>query len=404
MTTEEKIEKIRVWLLIQQPWFGQLSCYLLPEENNKIPTAAVDIKGHLYYNKKFLDGLTIEEGRAIFMHEVLHLALRHLARFTMDERDATIWNIAADLKVNEEISRISSVSLPKGCVIASNGTWKHENVLVKSVNEKTTEQIFYDIKKQIKKLPQNSPDDLIMGGGSSKSGKGDGKSGGNDGQTPDGFEEIEDAEAKRLASEWEGRVESACQSAEGSGQGHLPAGVVRELNRLNNPKIHWTSVLKQRYRKMGVKHTWKKPNKNRLPHYFQGRTKQKGIKLVCAVDTSGSMSKEDITNGISEIYGIMKAFPFLEMWVCDCDAEMYNAKKVTKHELSKLLFSGGGGTSFRPVFKWVKKELNDKIDALVFITDLYGDFPSEKPPYETFWVTETKNYDIPFGRKLVLKV
>ena len=87
----------------------------------------------------------------------------------------------------------------------------------------------------------------------------------------------------------------------------------------------------------------------------------------------------------------------------DCDAQVYEARKVKADELSRLLLKGGGGTDFRPVFEWVKKEFSDKIDSLVFFTDLDGSFPKDKPGYETFWVTDSTNATPPFGRKLLLE-
>jgi predicted metal-dependent peptidase len=44
---------------------------------------------------------------------------------------------------------------------------------------------------------------------------------------------------------------------------------------------------------------------------------------------------------------------------------------------------GRGGTSFVPVFEKIK-EMNIKPDALVYLTDGYGTFPSD-PGYHVLW-------------------
>ena len=98
MTTEERITKAKIWLITNKPWFGQLSCYLNPRENNNIPTMSIDIKGNMYYNVKFCQTLSDEKLRAIVCHEILHLAFRHLDRY--GERRFILWNFAADIKGN----------------------------------------------------------------------------------------------------------------------------------------------------------------------------------------------------------------------------------------------------------------------------------------------------------------
>jgi len=215
-----------------------------------------------------------------------------------------------------------------------------------------------------------------------------------------GFEAVSPNQVGRLSREWQGRVYSAAQQS----RGNTPAGVMREIYKLENSELPWNQILKQRFRRMATKHTWQKPSKRYFPQYFfPGRSKASGIKVVAAIDTSGSMSKEQITKAISELYGLATTFQFLELWVTDCDAQVYEAKKVKADELSRLLLQGGGGTDFRPVFEWVKKEFSDKIDSLVFFTDLDGSFPKDPPQYDTFWVTDSTRSNPPFGRKLVLE-
>jgi predicted metal-dependent peptidase len=57
---------------------------------------------------------------------------------------------------------------------------------------------------------------------------------------------------------------------------------------------------------------------------------------------------------------------------------------------------GGGGTSFVPVFKWIEE--NDiEPEALVYLTDMYGDFPSKAPSYPVLWGSISKGVPAPFG-------
>jgi len=389
MVIEERMTKAKIWLLTKRPWFGQLSCYLNLIENKFIPTAGVDLRGNLYYNPEWCDKLTDEQLRGLLCHEVLHLALQHIPR--CGDRKKLLWNIAADLKVNMEIIHDQNMELPPNAIKPDKygNSYSYDGGKIKNITDKTVENCYTIIRKDMKKPPTQDMDLIIST---------------ND---PNAAQELEDkgikpvkaSEVAGLGRDWQSRVYSANQMAKGD----MPAGVARELFKLEHSELPWNNIIKQRLRKLAVRHSWKKPSKRYLPWYFPGRTKNEGVKIVAIIDTSGSMSKGQITKALSELYGLMRAFHFLELWVMDCDAQVYEGKKVQIHELSKLLLSGGGGTDFRPGFKWVKKELNDDIDCLLFFTDMYGDFPKDVPPYETFWITDTKDTKPPFGRRLLLE-
>jgi len=389
MSIDEKMTKAKIWLLTKRPWFGQLSCYLNIIENKFVPTAGIDLRGNLYYNPEWCSKLTDKQFRGLLCHEVLHLALQHIPR--CGDRNKNLWNIAADLKVNIEILNDTDIELPPKALKpdAYGQGYKFDGGKIDNVYEATTENCYTIMRKKMKTPPQTDQDLIIMT------------------DDPKKKQELEDAGIKPISSgqaaglgrDWQSRVYSASQMSKGD----MPAGVAREIFKLEHSELPWGSIIKQRMRKLAMKRSWKKPSKRYLPWYFPGRIKNEGVKIVAVIDTSGSMSKEQITKALSELYGLMRAFTFMELWVTDCDAKVYEAKKVKITDLSKLLLSGGGGTDFRPAFDWVKKNMKDDIDCLLFFTDLCGNFPTEKPSYETFWVTDTKNVNVPFGRRLLLE-
>ena len=394
MIIEERITKAKIWLLTKKPWFGQLSCYINAIENKQIPTAGIDLKGNLYYNPVWTDTLDDRQLRGLLCHEILHLALQHITR--CGDRHQLLWNIACDLKVNEEIQNDSDMDLPPKAIIIDSGygdNYSFNGGKIKNVKEKSAENCYTIIRKEMKKQPPMYQD-LIISSGSGADSEEQRKK-----MEAAGIKPISASQASGLSRGWQSRVYSASQTAKGD----MPAGVAREIFKLEHSELPWNQILRQRLRKIATKHSWKKPSMRYLPWYFPGRIKNEGIKIVAAIDTSGSMTKEQISKAVSELYGLMRTFTFLELWVTDCDAEVYNAKKVKPHDLSRLLLSGGGGTDFRPVFDWIKKEHNNDIDSLCFFTDLYGDFPDTKPPYETYWITDTTDCDVPFGRKLILE-
>lgn len=389
LNIEDRITKAKIWLLTKRPFFGQLSCYLNMIANDKVPTAGVDLTGNLYYNPKWCGKLNDKELRGLLCHEILHLALQHIPR--CGDRMRLLWNIACDLKVNIEINNDSNISLPPGAVAPEgySNDYSFDGGKITNVNEKSAENCYAVLRKAMKKPPTQDTD-LIIASNNPKDQKD---------MEDAGIKPIDAASTASLSRDWQSRVYSASQTAKGD----VPAGVAREIFKLEHSELPWNQIIKQRLRKIACKHSWKKPSKRYLPWYFPGRVKNEGIKMVAAIDTSGSMSKEQITKALSELYGLMRTFQFLELWVTDCDAEVYNVKKVQMHDLSKILLKGGGGTDFRPVFDWIKKEFNNDVDSLCFFTDLYGDFPKTTPPYEMFWITDTKDTKPPFGRCLLLE-
>jgi len=389
LSIDDRITKAKIWLLTKRPWFGQLSCYLNLIANEHISTAGIDLRGNLYYNPIWCNKLSDRELRGLLCHEVLHLALQHIPR--CGDRDKKLWNISADLKVNIEIINDNDMDLPPNALKPDKygQTYTFDGGKISNIYEATAENCYQIMRKHMKTQPQSDQDLIIL---------------------TDDPKEVEDLkkngikavgvqQGAGLGRDWQSRVYSASQMSKGD----MPAGVAREIFKLEHSELPWNSIIKQRFRKLAIKRSWKKPSMRYLPWYFPGRAKNAGIKVMAVIDTSGSMSKEQITKALSELYSLMRTFQFLELFVADCDAQMYSPKKVRIDELAKLLLSGGGGTDFRPAFDYVKKEMHDDIDCLLFFTDLYGDFPKDKPPYETFWITDTKGVNVPFGRRLLLE-
>jgi predicted metal-dependent peptidase len=408
MNIEQRLIKAKVKLLLTEPWFGQLACYLNLKEDKKIPTACINERGDLFYNPDFSNLLSDQELKGLVCHEILHLAYQH--PFRLQNRNLILWNIAADLKVNSEISRNNELALPKGTLTPEYGEWECGDVKIENINEKTSEIIYDELSRSIpsfqvtistgkdgqqkvdiddsnlsgsmKDLIKNFIQDLT--------------------KSSDPKDKIGNEELKELSGTWKERVNSANELC----KGNIPSGLKRELDALQNPDLPWFQIIRQRFSRLVRKRTWRLPNKKWLPHFFPGAEKNKTLKAVIAIDTSGSMSKADITQAMSETLGIANAFSSFTLYVVFNDAEVWDILEVkngNKQKILKLIPKGGGGTDFKPVFNLIKKKFMDKIDCCIFFTDLWGDFPEEAPPYKTYWVSQTTDEEIPFGELIHLK-
>ncbi|MCK4307262.1 hypothetical protein KAW50_03430 [candidate division WOR-3 bacterium] len=404
MTEEERIVKAKVNLLIFQPWFGQLACYLNVIKTDSVPSAAIDEQGNFYFNESYIHGLNDIELRGLVCHEIMHLAFQH--PFRIQDRNMVLWNIAADIKVNEEIRNTNGIELPKGGLIPDYDGIQIGPIRIKDIGDKTTEQIYQELYQKSpkftfkmlsggrlevdienlppswKKIIERLVKDLIKGGKTEK---------------PKTSEEIQ-----ALAREWKERIDAANQQQ----KGNVPAGLLRELGELEYPELPWYQIIRQRLARLEKQRTWRRPSKKYLPFFFPGSIKNRSIKAVVAIDTSGSMSKDDITKAISEVFGLARTFKSFKFWICWIDTQVYDWIEVSaenQRKLKALKPKGGGGTDFRPVFKTIKDKFVDSIDCLVFFTDGYGDFPSKEPMYKTYWVTRSNDIRWPFGRIVKLR-
>ena len=91
------IESIKRKLIIKYPTFGSIIANLGFQASTDIATAGTDGKV-LWYNPKFLDGLSEKQQIFIFAHEVCHVAFEHI--FRSEGKDKRLWNIATDSVIN----------------------------------------------------------------------------------------------------------------------------------------------------------------------------------------------------------------------------------------------------------------------------------------------------------------
>ena len=103
------------------------------------------------------------------------------------------------------------------------------------------------------------------------------------------------------------------------------------------------------------------------------------IDVSVMIDTSGSIGQEELTDFVSEIVGIAKAYKDrIEMKLYTHDTEIQSEFKVENGSIEKikqLKIKGGGGTSFIQPLKQLKDKTkgNDKPKLLVWLTDGEGD-------------------------------
>ena len=72
-----------------------------------------------------------------------------------------------------------------------------------------------------------------------------------------------------------------------------------------------------------------------------------------------------------------------EIEIIECDAEVQ--KKYSYKGRIPEFVSGGGGTSFDPVFEHIRSSRFERYDGCIYLTDGYAPEPTIKPPCKVFW-------------------
>jgi predicted metal-dependent peptidase len=396
---KDKIIKARVGLQKTHPFFSYLALHLAPIETTEIPTMGVDKRGNMWYNPEFVNKMTQDEVKGVVCHEIMHVALEHLNG--LKGKDAQVSNVAMDIVVNDIIME-NGLRLPKEGIIPQN----HEalingNIKIKDINKKCWEIIYAELEKKLpkKKVGSYGFDEHTYGDGKDD---GKGQGGGPDGKgkkLPAGVND-KDFDAKQTVNE---------AYAYAKLQGMAPAGMDRYIEELSYPKMDWKSMLRKFIvREIPFNYNYSRPSKRSIAcGIFMPSVVKESLEIGVAVDTSGSMSPDDLKLCVSEVLGIIKAYDNVKLTVLSCDAEVHTVAEVTcEEDVASLKLEGGGGTDFRPVFEWIGDN-KPAMKLLVFFTDGYGEFPKDAPSTKVLWCVSKGGLPIekiPFGESVELDV
>jgi predicted metal-dependent peptidase len=369
----EKLITARVGLLLKASFFGNLATRLkLVNADEWCGTAATDGR-HFYYNSRFIKMLRPKEIEFLFGHEVLHCVYDHFGR--RGERDPQIWNIANDFCVNADLKEhnVGELITTVPCLYDA----KYKGM--------SSEEVYDDLMKNAKKISledllNKMLDEHLDGEGDSE---GDGKEG-------KGRPKLSDEERRQIKDEIKEAMLAAAQTVDGAG--NLPAGVKRLIKDLTEPKMNWRELLRMQLEStIKSDYTWMRASRRgwHMDAVMPGMRQDPMIDIAVAIDASGSIAETMLKDFLSEIQGIMDSFPAYRIHVVTFDTECYNPAQYDSDNLDSMCdyeVSGGGGTDFDAVFRYLKEnEIEPK--RLVVFTDGYpfGSWGDENYA-DTVWI------------------
>lgn len=154
----------------------------------------------------------------------------------------------------------------------------------------------------------------------------------------------------------------------------------------SEPLVDWKKELKKFFDNTFRSSEWVLPNKRFLAGgdmiYGRKETGEDTLKtIVAAVDTSGSISKEQVKAFVNEIMYLCKTFDADKTIIIYCSDDIDNVdivKKGGQPDLTKIASTGGNAKGFIPPFQWVEKN-KIKPSIFIYLTDTGGEMPD---PYK----------------------
>lgn len=393
---------------------GQIAFFTLD-----VPTAATD-DFEIAVNPVYFFKLPLKKRVFVLAHEIMHVVLKHCCLMHMyNNRGEINYPTGNVLPFNWQAANIAADYVINDMLVASNvgeidPEWLH-NPSIANRN-----MAFIDAYAAVFKALPSDTQDQLKKQGKGKQGQGQGQQGAQsqpDIQAPGGqksFDQVlkpggirgrdpAEAAAERNSKDAEWQVAIAAAKSPGK----LPADIERVFDELLTPQVYWGDEVKAAVaRRVGSGSSdWRRADRRLIVRdiYAPGRSGHGCDTIVLGMDTSGSMGQAEFNTIGAEMLGILEDLRPKRILVLWCDAKVHSMQEVTDaSDVSYLKPEGGGGTDFRPVFRWIEEHGVDP-DALIYFTDMYGSFPEDAPLYPVIWArtTDTKP---PFGDDIFVPV
>ena len=332
-----------------------------------------------------------------------------------DFSDKKLLNVAADLEINQYISNEMKGETWEGLDI------KDGEFMGVKLPLKAGTRVYYDLlQKELDEYDKNNESSDKGDGDNDGDGQGDGngsgsgdqsfaewfRQGGSDGEHTlwEEFENLSEAEKKLIQKQIDHQLKEVASQTQRN-RGTIPGELSEYIDKLfekHEAVIDWKQYLRRfgtRSMKIETKKTRKKPN-IRFGAGPAIKIKPKRSTLV-AIDTSGSVSEQDLIEFFNEIDCIHKTGTAVT--IMECDSYVHRTYQYAG-KTDVLRVSGRGGTSFDPVMEEIFKAPG-KYQNLIYLTDGFAPAPQRVPMIPILWVINSSariNDELP-GAQIQIK-
>lgn len=374
MTKEEvldiktTLEKIVENLFLCEPLMFATYCTHVLTINPKITVPFRSGKMRIEYNPNILEKMNFEEIKKCFETEIIRVILKHPYSRKPDPFNPCIAIMASEVTIHQELAE--KLELPPSLSYEQYySLMRPEEIIRKEAETK-------------KKFEENHDS---SGNNKKENGKSSVPSFADDKKLQNLLAQAYDAEygATGLWEENDIAMEelnslikdyaSRGEKSWGSLEGHLKDQILASLN----AKIDYRKVLKN-FRASILsekKHLTRFKPSRRFGFEYMGSKREFTTKLLLAIDTSGSISNQNLKN----FYGVINKFfkyGIESIDVLNFDCELQGEPVSFKKRQTSFIISGRGGTDFQPVFDYAKD--HPEYDGVIILTDGYANHPQKK--------------------------
>ena len=319
------------------------------DDPRECPTAYTD-GYNKRYGRDFMDKLNDQEVSGVVLHENLHVLMKHIPRHRdLSKENHRLANMAMDYAVNDIIVDLSA----------------KDPTLIKLPDCGLYDPMFKGW--SVRRIYEYLKNEQDKGGGG-------GRGGSMDEHGEELVEGMSEEEQKKLNEDITDAINQGAILA-----GKFGAKIPRTIKDLMAPPINWTELLQDywnTYARGADELTWRRFNKRRLADDFYLPTPINETigEVILAIDTSGSISGDDISKVASHIVELCNAVTPERIRVLWWDTEVHGEQVFESgdYENIKSLLKpmGGGGTRASCVSEYITKN-NLSADCAIVFTDGY---------------------------------
>ncbi len=375
-TTAIRLSEVRARLLEKQPFFGRL-LMRLPFGFSDCGTAYTDMR-RIVFDPAFASRLKDDELEFVLLHELLHCVLKHCTRGA--GKLHYLYNVACDIVVNSVILDATG----KKEMLIDGTPAMHLAPNQKEGRRYSAEEIYRMLMDEAKKKPNTNQARISF--------------------------DLHDPWASvfsdsLLEEEWNKTIVTVAKSA-GFGSG-IPEGLRRLINRIHrSSKINWQQILHDFIQHDKNDYVFSIPDKRFsgdiiMPSFQEEVSGSKVENIWFAIDTSGSVSKEALTETFNELNDAIHQIENLRGSISFFDYKVTEPLPFESVEdLLSLTPTGGGGTSYENVFRFMKNQFKEELpEAVIVMTDGDCQFPDERIAMGThvIWIITDHSVTPPWG-------
>lgn len=381
-SVNELLRLARIHTATYLPWFTPALFACKINLTREVQVAAISEKMNIYFNPDSIEAIAkdteleqcLKQLGFLWIHEISHILRQHGDRAKEVEADPELWNLAADLEIND--ASWEGLMPP----VKFRGCFPNDfNLPAGELAEFYYSKLRGD-NRQKPPFQENYPDEGSGIHGRSRH-----------------WEMEEEAERSKEcpAIVDQVRLEVTQLMHENLQSGRIPGTWRRWIDEQQQSTIDWRKKLKQRL-KASINHfsgsrtdyTFTRPNRRQSiyhPFILPVLSGNFEPKITCVIDTSGSINQQQLSKALSEIHNILRTFR-CPVTIIPCDSKAY-APLILSSELDFdriKTFPGGGGTN---MISGIEAALNNKPKPTVILvlTDGYTPYPTSLYEIPLVW-------------------